>query len=128
MSSVNSPVLHNQIAQIRSSLSFAGSAETNAPPLDSLRWKGPEIARAARRHRASNVRVFGSVARGDAGPGSDYDFVVDLDAALGGLAASDHLDRLEQELRGLVGRPVHVVTARHDSAFARRVRLDAQPI
>ena len=104
------------------------STETNAPTLDSLRRKRQEIARAARRHRASNVRVFGSVAREEAGPGSDYDFVVDLDAALGGLAAFDHLDRLERELRELLGHPVHVVTAQHDSAFARRVRRDAQPI
>lgn len=104
------------------------STETNAPTLDSLRRKRQEITRAARRHGASKIRVFGSVARGEAGRQSDYDLVVDLDATLGGLAAFDHLDQLERELRGLMGRPVHVVTAGHDSAFARRVKQDARPI
>jgi predicted nucleotidyltransferase len=101
--------------------------KTETPTLETLRRKRQEIARLARRHRASNVRVFGSVARGEAGPGSDYDFVVDLDATLGGLAAFGHLDQLERELRALLGHPVHVVTARHESSFARRVRRDAQP-
>jgi predicted nucleotidyltransferase len=47
--------------------------------LDELRQRRPEIERIAERHGARNVRVFGSVARGDAVPGSDVDFVVDLD-------------------------------------------------
>ena len=101
---------------------------TETPTLETLRRKRREIARLASRHRASNVRAFGSVARGEAGPGSDSDLVVDLDAALRGLEAFDHLDRLERELKELLGRPVHLVTAHHDSAFAGRVRRDAQPI
>jgi hypothetical protein len=39
-----------------------------------LSRKRPEILRIAERHGASNVRVFGSVARGQAGPESDVDF------------------------------------------------------
>lgn len=35
------------------------------------------------RYRASNPRLFGSVARGDAGPDSDIDILVDLDPAGG---------------------------------------------
>ena len=38
-----------------------------------------ELFRIAAEHKASNVRVFGSVARGDAHFGSDIDFIVDLD-------------------------------------------------
>jgi len=37
-----------------------------------------ELLRIAAAHKASNVRVFGSVARGDAHFGSDIDFIVDL--------------------------------------------------
>ena len=37
-----------------------------------------ELFRIAAEHKASNVRVFGSVARGDAHFGSDIDFIVDL--------------------------------------------------
>lgn len=38
-----------------------------------------ELYRIAAEYKASNVRVFGSVARGDAHFGSDIDFIVDLD-------------------------------------------------
>ncbi|MHB1734823.1 MAG: nucleotidyltransferase family protein [Ferrimicrobium acidiphilum] len=38
-----------------------------------------EVLEVATRHRASNLRVFGSVARGDDGPTSDIDLLVDLD-------------------------------------------------
>jgi predicted nucleotidyltransferase len=83
------------------------------------------ICRLAKRERASNVRVFGSVARGDAGEASDYDFIVDLDVDVRGFEAFDRLDRLEHLIADLLGRPVHVVTARHDSKFTRRVLRDA---
>ena len=38
-----------------------------------------EILRIAARHGAHNVRVFGSVVRGEARPDSDVDFLVDMD-------------------------------------------------
>lgn len=38
-----------------------------------------EIVEAAARRHASNVRVFGSVARGEDGPDSDVDLLVDVD-------------------------------------------------
>lgn len=44
-----------------------------------LKEKREAILRIAARHGASNVRVFGSVARGEAGEGSDIDFLVELD-------------------------------------------------
>ena len=47
--------------------------------LDELRRRRTEIQRIAESHGARNVRVFGSVARGDAVPGSDVDFLVDFD-------------------------------------------------
>ena len=43
-----------------------------------LRDKREEILRIAAQHGAMNVRVFGSVARGEAGPDSDIDFLVDV--------------------------------------------------
>ena len=39
-----------------------------------------EILAIARLHGATNVRVFGSVVRGEAGPDSDVDFLVDLES------------------------------------------------
>lgn len=54
---------------------------TNAPAttpltLEDLRARREEILAIAERHQAYNVRVFGSVARGEAGPGSDVDLLV----------------------------------------------------
>lgn len=43
-----------------------------------IHQKREDILRIAARHGASNVRVFGSVARGEAGPDSDVDFLIDV--------------------------------------------------
>ena len=47
--------------------------------LDELRQRRAEIERITESHGARNIRIFGSVARGDAVPGSDVDFLVDFD-------------------------------------------------
>ena len=60
----------------------------------------------AARHGAYNVRVFGSVARGEARPDSDIDFLVNLEA---GRSLLD-LARLLRELQALLNCPVDVVT------------------
>ncbi|HJQ68735.1 MAG TPA: nucleotidyltransferase family protein [Blastocatellia bacterium] len=71
-----------------------------------FRDKRETILRIARRHGASNVRVFGSVSRGEARPDSDVDFLVDLDE---GRSLLD-LGGLLMDLQELLGRPVDVVT------------------
>jgi predicted nucleotidyltransferase len=55
---------------------------------------------------ASNVRLFGSVARGEEHENSDVDFLVRLEP---GRTLLD-LVRLETKLEELLGRPVDVVT------------------
>jgi predicted nucleotidyltransferase len=47
--------------------------------LESLRQYRREILDAAVRHGARNVRVFGSIARGDDHEESDVDFLVDIE-------------------------------------------------
>ena len=46
-----------------------------------LRTRRSELLAAAARRGASNLRVFGSVARGDDGAESDVDFLVDFEAS-----------------------------------------------
>jgi predicted nucleotidyltransferase len=46
---------------------------------DILQAKREEILRIAAKHGARNVRISGSVQRGEADPDSDVDFLVDMD-------------------------------------------------
>lgn len=71
-----------------------------------LEEKKNEIREIAARHGARNVRVFGSVARGEARPDSDVDFLVDMAP---GRTLLD-LGGLLMELRDLLGLDVDVVT------------------
>jgi predicted nucleotidyltransferase len=73
---------------------------------DIVREKREEILAIARKHGASNVRVFGSVARGEADEQSDIDLLVDLAA---GRSLFD-LGALVMELNESIGRHVDVVT------------------
>ena len=45
-----------------------------------LQAKRHEILALAAKHGASNVRLFGSVVRGEAGPKSDEDILIDLES------------------------------------------------
>lgn len=49
------------------------------PSLELLREKRSEILSICAKHGAENVRVFGSVARGEADEQSDIDFLIDYD-------------------------------------------------
>jgi uncharacterized protein len=73
-----------------------------------LEEKRGEILRIAAEHGAREVRVFGSVARGEASQESDIDFLVELEA---GRSLLD-LGGLQMELESLLGRRVDVVTVR----------------
>jgi len=74
-----------------------------------------EIVRVARGHGATGVRVFGSVARGEDGPGSDLDLLVDLRL---GRSLLD-LIALKQDLEDLLGQAVDVVTEAGISPYVR---------
>jgi predicted nucleotidyltransferase len=71
-----------------------------------VRAKRDEILGIAAKHGARNVRVFGSVARGDAPPGSDVDFLIDA----GPVTSSWFPAGLILDLDQLLGRHVEVVT------------------
>jgi predicted nucleotidyltransferase len=74
--------------------------------LDGLQGRRDEILAVARSHRARRVSVFGSVARGEAGPDSDVDFLVEFEPE------ASLLDQvaLTRELRSLLGVGVDVVS------------------
>jgi predicted nucleotidyltransferase len=73
---------------------------------DLLKFKRPEILRLAQAHGAHNVRIFGSVARGEAHADSDIDFLVEMD---NGRSLLDLIE-LSQDLETLLQRKVDVLT------------------
>ncbi|MGC2433351.1 MAG: nucleotidyltransferase family protein, partial [Desulfobaccales bacterium] len=72
-----------------------------------LQEKRQEILEIAARHGASNIRVFGSMARGEADAQSDVDILVELEE---GRSLFD-LGGLLMDLENLLGCKVDVVTA-----------------
>ncbi len=76
------------------------------PTLEALRHRRADIARLATAHGATEIRVFGSVARGEAGPSSDVDVLVQFAP---GRSLLD-LVGFEQDLAELLGCPVDVVS------------------
>lgn len=84
-----------------------------------------EILNLAVRHGAGNVRVFGSLARGEGREGSDLDLLVTLGE---GRSLLD-LVGLKQDLEDLTHRPVDVVTEQSLSPYLReRVLSEAIPL
>jgi uncharacterized protein len=90
-----------------------------------LKEKRKEILRIALRHGAKNIRLFGSVARSEAGESSDIDILVEVAENPspwfpGGLIA---------DLEELLERKVHVVTIGALHSYIRdRVLQEAIPL
>jgi predicted nucleotidyltransferase len=73
-----------------------------------LKERREDILQLAQKHGARNIRVFGSVARGEADEKSDIDLLVDMEP---GRSLLD-MGGLLMDLRDLLGRNVDVVTVR----------------
>ena len=77
--------------------------------LEELRFRyRDQIVLLAAKRGAHNIRVFGSIARGDQSPGSDVDFLVDFEP---GRSLLD-LTGLWLDLEGALGCRVDVVSSR----------------
>ncbi|MBC8099620.1 MAG: nucleotidyltransferase family protein [Armatimonadetes bacterium] len=99
---------------------------TILPTLAALRAQREAILALAAQHGAYDVRVFGSVARGDAHPGSDIDLLVRWDytriSAWGGVG-------LDMALADLLGVQVDVLSEQGLSPlFQTHVLKDAVPL
>ena len=80
-----------------------------------IRKNRDEILRIAASHGASNVRIFGSVVRGDENSESDIDFLVKLKK---NCSLLDHADMII-EMEDLLGCKVDVVT---ESGIKERIK------
>ncbi len=94
-------------------------------PNELLQEKREDILRIATGRGASNIRVFGSVARGEADSKSDIDLLVDLEP---GRSLFD-LGGLLMDLQELLGHKVDVVTERGlRERIRERVLKEAIPL
>ena len=80
-----------------------------------LTQKREEIISLAAKYDAVNVRIFGSVARGDDRPDSDIDFLVYVQRQW---SLFDHIG-LMQDLEDLLGRKVDLLPADNIRDFCR---------
>ncbi len=87
--------------------------------------KRDEIKRIADRRGAFNVRIFGSAARGEAGPDSDIDLLIDA----GPTTSSWFPAGLILDLERLLGRRVQIITEAGLNPYIRdRVLQEAVPL
>ena len=91
---------------------------TNSPLRERVDRQREQILSIAARYGATNVRLFGSVARGEARTDSDVDFLVDLTRAW---SLFDHIS-MQQDLEDLLGCRVDLIVA---SALREHVRENA---
>ena len=80
-----------------------------------LREKRDQILAIARQHGARNVRVFGSLARGEGKRGSDLDVLVELES---GRSLLDII-AIKQDLEDLLTTKVDIVTEAAVSPYMR---------
>ncbi len=86
---------------------------------------GEQLWEVARRHGVLRLRVFGSWARGEAGPDSDLDLLVDVEP---GTSLLDMIG-LQQDLEDLVGSTVDVLTEDGISRNVKeRILAEARPL
>ena len=89
------------------------------------RDRRPDIPRIAASHGARNVRVFGSVARGEDRPDSDVDLLVEMEP---GRSLLD-LVALGQDLEELLQRKVDILTEGSvHPAIRPHILADARPL
>jgi predicted nucleotidyltransferase len=90
-----------------------------------VQQKSEDIKRIAAAHGAYNVRVFGSVARQEARPDSDIDFLIDV----GPTTSAWFPAGLILDLEELLGHRVEVVTTKGLHKELRdRVLREAMPV
>ena len=102
-------------------LSNLGAVGTRLQEVEALR---DQITELVRRHHGRSIAVFGSVSRGDDGPESDVDFLVDFEP---GSSLFD-LGHLQDDLEALMGCKVDVVSAGGLKARDEQIRAEAIPL
>jgi predicted nucleotidyltransferase len=94
-------------------------ATKTAPTMNDLQALRADILRLARQNNASYIRVFGSVARGDARPDSDIDFIARFHE---GTSIFDMVG-LWLDLKDLLGREIDLIADHPEGGAVREAAL-----
>ncbi|GED11508.1 XRE family transcriptional regulator [Cellulosimicrobium cellulans] len=112
-------------ARLHADLKDAPSLDVRGNRYAQVRRHRAAVRAAARRHGSSRIQLFGSVVRGEDGPDSDIDFLVDIDPREVGLMP---MVRLSRELETILGEKVDLasrhVLAEHVAARALTEAID----
>ena len=111
-------------ARTETRVSEPSGPKTSGLTLQKLRERREDILRIATAHGAHTIRVFGSVARGQARSDSDVDFLVELEPTRTVL----DLSALILDLEDMLGCAVDVVEIRHPSPTAEKIQREAVPL
>ncbi|MFZ1426616.1 MAG: nucleotidyltransferase domain-containing protein [Geminicoccaceae bacterium] len=101
----------------------AGPAERQRL-LSELRRMEPDL----RRRGVRRLRLFGSVARGEAGPASDVDLLAEIDRTRVADFSLLDLIAIQHRIGDQVGRPVQILTAPDKLSPRLRVAIEADAI
>ncbi|MBI2169995.1 MAG: nucleotidyltransferase family protein [Actinobacteria bacterium] len=93
------------------------------PSLDELRARRGEVLDVCARHGASNVRIFGSVATGEADENSDLDLLVDMERGRSLFDLAALIGDLEELLGCAVDASTRVKERLQDRVRAESVSL-----
>ncbi len=93
--------------RLSTDLVAASAIDVRSARLATVRRHRTEVREAARRHGATRIQLFGSVARGEDGPEPDIDLLVDIDPREVGVMP---LVRLAREFEEILGSPVDLAS------------------
>lgn len=93
--------------------------------MNQTNFNSPEILALCRKYHVKTLRIFGSVARGDARTDSDVDLLVTFSKPISLL----RMVGLEREISAILGRNVDLLTAKSVSPYLRsRILKESRPV
>jgi len=96
---------------------------------DQIKKFSPELKEIARKHGIKNIQVFGSIARGNATPESDVDFLVEMQEGASLFGAAGFAFEAERLLGVRVDVvPASVLPTTTDRKFAENIQKEALPL
>ncbi|MBI3787266.1 MAG: nucleotidyltransferase family protein [Ignavibacteriales bacterium] len=93
--------------------------------MNQINFNSPAVLALCRKYHVKTLRLFGSVARGDARTESDVDLLATFSKPISLL----QMVRLEREISAIIGRNVDLLTVKSVSPYLRnRILKESRPV